>query len=79
MERVPALLEPARYAWRWWGTWTKLDKMFERIDVERGFKFIITVEEMDRESNLISQAENRFPLMAARKGIVSKIEPFPDW
>ena len=79
VERVPTLLGPARDAWRWWGRWTELDEMFERMDIERGFKFVIWVEEMDRELNLISQAENRLPLMVARKGIVAKTEPFLDW
>jgi len=79
LDRVPTTLEPADLAWRSWGRWTKLDEMFERIDIERGFKFVVWVEEMDRESNLISQAENRLPRMAARKGIVSKTGPFPAW
>jgi len=79
VERVPTLLGPSHDAWRWWGRWIELDEMFERIDIERGFKFVIRAEEMDRGLNLISQAENRLPLMAARKGIVSKTGPFSDW
>ena len=79
VERVPTILEPGNDAWRWWGTWTELDEMFERMDIERGFKVVIRAEEMDRGLNLISQAENRLPLMAARRGIVSKTGPFPAW
>ena len=79
VDRAPTILEPADVAWRWWGTWTKLDEMFERINIERGFKFVIWAEEMDGVLNLISQAENRLPRMAARKGIVSKTGQLPTW
>jgi hypothetical protein len=78
VERVSGTLEPAQVAWRWWGTWTELDKMFERIDIERGFRVVIRAKIMDGESNFTAQAENRLPLMAARKGIVFEIGPFPD-
>lgn len=75
---VPSTLEPAHGAWRWWGTWTELDEMFARMDTERGVRVVIRAEEVDRGSNFIAQAESRLPLMAARKGIVFEIGPFPD-
>jgi len=78
VEKVPTILKPGKDAWRWWGRWTELDEMFERMDIERGFKVVIRAEEKDRVSNLVSQAENRLPLMAARKGVVSMTGPFPD-
>ena len=78
VEWVPRTLEPAHDAWKWWGVWTKLDEMFERIDVERGFRVVIRAKEVDRESNFIAQAENRLPLMAARKGLVFEIGKFPE-
>ena len=52
--------------------------MFERLDIERGFRVVIRVENVDREPNFFSQAEDRLPLMAARKGIVLEIGPFPE-
>ena len=79
VERVPRTLEPARSAWMWWlETWTELDKMFERIDIERGFRVVIRAEKVDKESSFAAQAENRLPLMAARKGIVFEIGQFPE-
>ena len=58
--------------------WTELDEMFERIDIERGFRVVIRAMEVDRESNFTAQAENRLPLMAARKGIAFEIGRFPE-
>lgn len=65
-------------AWVCWGTWTGLDKMFERLNIERGFRVVIRVESLDRDPNFFLQAEDRLPLMAARKGIVFEIRPFPE-
>ena len=65
-------------SWGRWGIWTELDQMFERLDIERGFRVVIRVENVDREPNFFSQAEDRLPLMAARKGIVLEIGPFPE-
>ena len=67
--------EKAQY---WWGTWTELDEMFERIDIERGFRVVIRTESVDKGLNLTAQAEDRLPLMATRKGIVSEAGPFPE-
>ena len=78
VERVPGTLEPAQNAWMWWETWTELDEMFERLDIERGFRVVIRAREVDKESNFTAQAENRLPLMAARKGIVFEIGQFPE-
>ena len=78
VERVPRTLGPAHSAWMRWDTWTKLDEMFERIDIERGFRVVIRAEEVDEGSNFIVQAEGRLPLMAARKGIVFEIGRFPE-
>ena len=69
MEKVPATLGPG---------WTEPDEMFERMDIERGFRVIIRAEEVDRDSNFIVQAEDLFPLMAARKRIVFEVGPFPE-
>ena len=76
--RVFATREPTHGAWRWWGTWTELDKMFEKLDTERRFRVVIRAENLDREPNFFSQAEDRLPLMAARKGILFEIGPFPE-
>ena len=62
----------------WGGPWTELDKMFERLDIERGFKVVIRVEKLDRERKFFLQAEDWLPLMAARKGIIFEISPFPE-
>jgi len=78
VEKVFSNLEPACCAWRWWGTWTELDKMFERLDIERGFRVVFRAHNVDRESNFIAQAEDRLPLIAARGGIVFEIGPFPE-
>ena len=78
VERVPATPEPPCYAWSGWGTWTEFDEMFERMDIERGFRVVIRAEQVDGESNFIAHAEGRLPLMAARKGIVFEIGPFPE-
>ena len=71
-------LEPADRAWKIWGTWTELDEMFERIDIERGFRVIIRAERLDKDLNFIAQAKNRFPLMDARERLVFEIRPFPE-
>jgi len=76
--RVIPAREPAHCAWKWWGAWTELDKMFERLDTKRGFRVVIRVEKLDGEPYFFSQAEDRLPLMAARKGIVFEIGPFPE-
>jgi hypothetical protein len=78
VESVSRTLKPARSAWQWWGTWTELDEMFERMDIERGFRVVIRAESVDEEWHFIAQAEDRFPLMSVRKGIVFEIGPFPD-
>ena len=78
VERIPENLGPATDAWTWWGRWTELDKMFERKEVERGFRVIIMAEKVDKRSNFTEQARNRLPLMDARKGLVFKIGPFPE-
>jgi len=52
--------------------------MFERIDIERGFRVVIRAENVDKELNFIAQAKNRLPLMAEREGIVFEIGPFPE-
>jgi len=52
--------------------------MFERTDIERGFRVVIRAKEMDTGSISAAQVEIRLPLMAARKGIFSEIGPFPD-
>jgi hypothetical protein len=74
VEWVPGILEQTHGPW----TWTELDKMFERIDIERGFRVVIRAERVDRESNFIARVENRLPLLAARKGITYEIGPFPE-
>ena len=76
--RVFATREPTHCAWKWWGTWTELDKMFERLDTKRGFRVVIRVEKLDMEPYFFSQAEDLLPSMAARKGIVFEIGPFPE-
>ena len=70
--------EMSHNAWRWWETWSELDKVFERIDIERGFRVVVRAKDMGREPNFTAQVENRLPLMAARKGIVFEIGPFPE-
>ena len=53
--------------------------MFERLDSERGFGVVIWVESLDREPKLFLQAaEDMLPLMAARKGLVFEMRPFPE-
>ena len=72
----PKVLQPNNRTWTW-GAWTELDKMFERLDIERGFRVVIRVENLDEEQNFFL-AEERLPLMAVRKGIVFEIRPFPE-
>lgn len=57
----------------WWGTWAKLDEMFEKIDIERGFKLVIRAEELERNAIFIARARGCFPLMDARGGLVFEI------
>jgi len=78
VEKVPTNLEPGNDAWGWWGRWIELDEMFERIDMERGFRVVFRAEEVDRESNFTAQAEGQLPLIVARKGVVFEIGPFPE-
>ena len=78
MERVFKTLGSVHGAWVRWGTWTELDKMFERLDIERGFRVVIRAEDVDKESNFLAQAADRLPLIAARKGIFYEIGPFPE-
>jgi len=75
VERVPIILGPA--AWCLCGRWTELDEIFERIDIERGFRVVIRAEKVDGGSYITAHAKDRFPLMAARKGPVFEIGPFP--
>lgn len=70
--------EPVSLAWLRWGTWTKLDEMFERIDIERGFRLIIRAENVEEGDNFIAQARDRFPLMDARERLVFEIGAFPE-
>ena len=77
VEGTPMSYETPQSAWICWGAWTELDKMFERIDIERGFRVVIRTESVEQELNITAEAEIRLPLMAARKGIVSEAGPFP--
>ena len=54
-----------------------VDKIFERIDIERGFRVVVRVKGLDMGSNFAVQVENLLPLMAA-KGIVFEIGRFPE-
>ena len=63
----------ARDASKWWGVWTRVDEIFERINIERDFRVVIRSKEVVRVLDFTAQAENRLPLMAARKGIVFEI------
>lgn len=78
MEYIRKAHEPASLAWVWWGTWTKLDEMFERIDIERGFRLVIRAEKVEEGGNFIAQARDRFPLMTTRGRLVFEIGPFPE-
>lgn len=75
---VPETLEPADSAWKWRGTWIELDKMFERMEIERGFKVVIRAERVDRDLNFIAQARDRLSLMNTRERLVFEIGPFPE-
>lgn len=75
---VTGSLGPANNAWSWWGTWTRLDEMFERLEVERGFRVIIRAEKVDKNLNFMGQARNRLPLMDARNGLIFEVGPFPN-
>ena len=76
--RVFGTREPVRCAWKWWGTWTELDRMFERLEVERGFRVVIRAESLDKEPDFFLQVKDRLPLMAAREGLVLEVGPFPE-
>ena len=78
VEYILGTLEQASSAWKWWGTWTEIDEMFERMDVERGFRMVIRAEKVDNDLNFIAQAKNRLPLMDARGSLVFEIGPFPE-
>lgn len=78
VESVFNILEPASSAWKWWGTWTELDEMFERIDIERGFRVIIRAESVDVDSNFVAQVRDRLPLVDAREKLAFEIGPFPE-
>jgi hypothetical protein len=78
MGRVFATRETTHGTWRRWGTWTVLDKMFEKLDRERGFKVVIRVGSLKRVPNFFLQAKDRLPLMAARNRIMFETGPFPE-
>ena len=78
LEWIPTIRGSAHDAQRWWGVWTELDEIFERMDIERGFRVVIRAQEVGKKSNLIVQAKDRLPLMAARKGITFEIGRFPE-
>ena len=67
----------AYVTWKWREVWTVVDKIFERIDIERGFRVVVRVRGLDMGSNFAVQVENLLPLMAA-KGIVFEIGQFPE-
>lgn len=50
--------------------WAKLDRTFKRLDVESGFSVVVRVENMNNGPYFFLQAEDRLPLMSARKGII---------
>ena len=75
---VPTTLVSDYDARTWWGKCVELDEMFERMNNERGFMLVIRVEETSGESNFVTQAEERLPLMVARKGVVFEVGPFPE-
>ena len=52
--------------------------MFERIDIERGFRLVIRAEKVEEGGNFIVQARDRFPLMTTRGRLVFEIGPFPE-
>lgn len=78
VESVYKIYGPARSTSTRWGTWTKLDEMFERIDVERGFRLVIRAEKAGESTNFIEQAKDRFPLMDARDRLVFEIGRFSE-
>lgn len=63
---------------RWWGTWTELDKMFEAMDKERGFRVTVRAEKVEEQEAFIALARERLPLMNARDRLVIEIGPFPE-
>lgn len=78
VECIIGTLGPASRAWTWWGWWTELDKMFEKLDAERGFRVVIRAEKVDGDLNFIAQAMDRLPLINARGRLVFEIGPFPE-
>ena len=52
--------------------------MFERIDIERGFRVVIRAETMDDDLNFIAQARDRLSLMETRGRLFFEIGPFPE-
>ena len=52
--------------------------MFERMEIERGFKVVIRAERVDRDLNFIAQARDRLSLMNTRERLVFEIGPFPE-
>ena len=78
VEWIPGSLRSVRDAQYWWGMWTEPDEMFERIDIERGFRVVIRAEDVGKESVFIAQAKDRLPLMTARNGINFEIGRFPE-
>lgn len=62
----------------WWGPWTELDKMFEAIDKERGFRVIVRAEKVGDQEVLVALARERLPSMNARDRLEIEIGPFPE-
>lgn len=63
----------------WWRrAWAELDKMFETMDKERGFKVIVRTERVEDEAAFIALAKERLPLMNARERLVIELGPFPE-
>ena len=78
VEYILGTLALGKSAWTWWGTWTELDKMFEKMDVERGFRVVIRTEKVDADLNFIAQARDRLLLIDAREKLVFEIGLFPE-
>jgi hypothetical protein len=78
VEFIQGNIGPANNAWTWWGTWTVLDQMFERMEIERGFRVVIRAQKVDKDMSFFEQARNRLPRMDARNGLVFETGPFPE-
>lgn len=78
MEYLPRTFRSANFGWLSREKWTKLDQMFERIDIERGFGVVIRTEEVDENLNFITRVRDLFPLLDARGRLIFEIGPFPD-